>query len=87
MVFNFEPFLLQNDSLIGAPILTVTVYAGADPLVGNMAGAPNRTGNSVRANVGSGVAGVIYSLVCSCTTSLNANISLQGFMVCIPLPI
>lgn len=73
--------MLASGETISAASVTASVYSGVDPLPsGILVGAATISGNVVRQYLQAGVLGVIYTLICSATTSLGNKFELMAFL-------
>lgn len=78
--FDFTSRLGPSETVVGATVLA-TVYTGVDPVPANILfGFPIVGTTSATQSILAGVAGTIYSLVCSAVTSDGQILQLQGFL-------
>jgi hypothetical protein len=70
---------------ISTKVVTCVVYSGTDPSPSSMiSGAASHSGTIVSQLVIGGVAGVIYELHCTITTSLGQTLILSAYLAVLP---
>jgi len=80
VVFDFISKLASGETISTATV-TASVYTGVDAAPASLvSGAAAISGTQVSQTLTGGVAGVIYQLNCSITTSLTKTLVLQGFL-------
>jgi hypothetical protein len=80
--FDFTSRLAAGETLTGVPTVTVTVYSGTDPNPSAVkSGAASISGNTVVQKFTGGLAGVIYSVVAACSTSLGQSLQQWAYLV------
>lgn len=85
--FNFTSQLPPSDSIVSA-VTTCFVYSGIDPSPSALiSGSSSASGAVVTQNVTAGVAGVIYYLLCSATTTNGLVLQLAGYLAVLPNPV
>jgi hypothetical protein len=78
--FNFLSALAGGET-ISTQIVTCSVYSGVDASPSSMiSGAATASGAIVTQKITGGVAGVIYSLLCTITTSLGRTLQLSAYL-------
>lgn len=82
--FDYTSALATTET-ISTKSVAATVYSGTDASPSSIiSGAASSTGASVAQKVTGGIAGVIYQLVCTVTTSTGQTLQLVAFLAVIP---
>jgi hypothetical protein len=80
LTFDFISRLGSSET-ISTQSTTCTVYSGVDASPSSViSGAASASGTVVTQGITGGVAGVIYSLKCTITTSLTQTLSMTGML-------
>lgn len=78
-VFDFTSSLAAAET-ISTQSVAASVYSGVDPSPGDLIdGAASASGAQVTQSLTGGVAGVVYALVCTVTTSLSQTLQLSAY--------
>lgn len=83
LTFDFTSQLGVGETLSTATV-TATVYSGTDVSVDIFSGNPAASNGLVTQKIKNGVLGVIYSLLCSVTTSASQTLEQAGYLAIIP---
>lgn len=79
-VFDFTSDINSAGTTISSQVTTATVYSGVDPTPANLiSGAASATGQKVSQKFIGGVAGVIYTVICTITTSDGQTLEQVGY--------
>lgn len=79
-VFDFISRLAVTETILTASVVA-TVYSGVDALPSSIiSGAATISGTKVTQLLTAGVAGTIYQLICTITTSAGQTLSLPAFL-------
>lgn len=82
--FDFISSLATAET-ISTQVVTCTVYSGVDPSPSSVImGAATASGTIVTQKIGGGVAGVVYELRCTVTTSVGQTLQLTGYLAIVP---
>ena len=82
--FDFTSRLAASET-ISTQVCTASVYSGTDPSPSSLiAGAATASGTIVTQKVIGGIAGVIYELLCTITTSTGQTLQLMGYLAVVP---
>lgn len=82
--FDFTSALASTET-ISSKVCTASVYSGTDPSPAALiAGAASSSGAVVTQKIIGGLAGVIYELACTITTSTGQTIQLVGYLPVLP---
>jgi hypothetical protein len=80
-VFDFISALAVGETISTASV-AATVWSGVDATPGSLvSGAASISGTKVTQTLTGGVAGTIYKLVCTVTTSASQTLQLVGYLV------
>ncbi|MHB8413931.1 MAG: phage fiber-tail adaptor protein [Acidiferrobacteraceae bacterium] len=78
--FDFLSRLAVGET-ISTQVCAATVYSGVDASPSSIiSGSATASGSVVSQNITAGVAGVIYQIVCTITTSASQTLLLQGYL-------
>jgi len=84
VTFDFTSQLAVGET-ISTKSCTAAVYSGTDASPSSIiSGAASSSGAVVSQNITGGVAGVIYTVVCTITTSAGQTLMLAGFLTVLP---
>lgn len=83
LTFDFTSQLAAGETLSTATV-TATVYSGTDLVIDIFSGSPAASNGLVTQKVKAGVLGVIYTLLCSVTTSASQTLEQAGYLAIIP---
>ena len=87
LVFDFISNLAVGET-ISTKSVAAYVWSGVDGTPGSLiSGSATASGTKVTQSVAGGIAGVIYKLVCTITTSLSQTLTLVGYLAVIEDPI
>lgn len=79
-VFDFISALAPGET-ISSQVTTCAVYSGVDASPSSMiSGAATASSTKVTQKITGGVAGVIYTLLCTITTSLGRTLQLSAYL-------
>ena len=82
--FDFTSRLAASET-ISTAVVTASVYSGTDAAPSSViSGTATISGQKVTQKVTAGTLGVIYTLLCTITTSLGQTLSLTAFLPVIP---
>lgn len=83
-VFDFASYLAEGET-ISTQVVTAEVYSGTDATPASIiSGAATASGTVVSQKVTAGLAGVIYELTATITTSLGQTLLLVGYLAVVP---
>ena len=78
--FDFTSRLALGET-ISTAVTTSVVYTGTDPIPsGVINGAASISGSVVTQSLTAGVAGVVYEITCTVTTSLSQTLQIGGYL-------
>ena len=84
ITFDFTSLLASGET-ISTQQCAATVYSGTDATPSAIiSGSASASGAVVSQKVTAGTVGVIYSIVCTITTSLTQTLQLSGFLAVLP---
>ena len=87
VVFDFLSLLAVGETLSGATT-TAAVWTGVDATPGGLiSGAATVSGSQATQALTGGVAGVIYKLTCTATTSAGQTLVLTGYIAVVADPV
>lgn len=79
---------LSGSETIATKVVTATVWSGVDPTPSAIiSGAASSSGTVVTQLLTAGVAGCIYYLVCTITTSAGQTLQMSAYLAVLPLPV
>ena len=82
--FNFLSRLSTGETIL-TQVVTATTYSGIDATpAAIISGVASSSGSIVTQAITAGVVGVIYTLMCTITTSLGQTLQLSAFLVVQP---
>lgn len=82
--FDFTSQLASGET-ISTQVVTATVYSGTDALPSSIiSGSATASGAVVSQKITAGTVGVIYTLLCTITTSAGQTLQMSAFMTIIP---
>lgn len=84
VVFDFISALAAGET-ISTKVVTASVYSGTDASPSSIiSGSATSGGAIVSQKVTGGVAGTLYELLCTITTSLGQTLTMSSFLAVIP---
>lgn len=84
LTFDFTSRLASGET-ISTKSVAATVYSGTDASPSSIiSGSATSSGAVVSQVVTAGTAGVLYSLLCTITTSASQTLLMQGFLAVVP---
>lgn len=82
--FDFTSNLAVGETILTA-VVTSVVYSGVDPSPSSMiSGVASISGAIATQKITGGVLGVMYTVMCTITTSLGQTLQLPGFLAIVP---
>ena len=82
--FDFTSQLASGET-ISTQVVTATVYSGTDASPSSIiSGSATASGAVVSQKITAGTVGVIYTLLCTITTSAGQTLQMSAFMTIIP---
>ena len=83
-VFDFASVLAVGET-ISTQTVTAAVYSGTDASPSALiSGSASASGTKVTQTITGGLAGVVYTITCSITTSLSQTLRLMGYLSILP---
>lgn len=83
-VFDFASVLAVGET-ISTQTVTAAVYSGTDASPSALiSGSATASGTKVTQTITGGLAGVVYTITCSITTSLSQTLRLMGYLTILP---
>lgn len=83
-VFDFASLLAVGET-ISTQVVTAAVYSGTDASPSALiSGSATASGTKVTQTITGGLAGVVYTITCSITTSLSQTLRLIGYLTILP---
>ncbi len=84
LTFDFISLLSASET-ISTEVTTATVYSGVDGGPSSViSGSASASGTVVSQGITGGVAGTIYNLLCTITTSGGQTLTIGGFLAVLP---